>query len=222
MPITANIIQTMKQTVNAVVLAVTTDQLLYVCDAIACPQCPISVRGSLGRRLRGSLIYVKLNMYRWDIFEHAAMRLTNFTDYSLRVLIYLGTRRADARLATIGDIAAAYGISGNHLRKVVHHLAQAGYIETTRGKGGGMRLARAPVQINIGELVRGTEEDFTLVECLEKGNRNCPIAPACALAPTLDRALRAFFRELDGQTLADLLRPEPKLTRVLRETSERR
>jgi Rrf2 family nitric oxide-sensitive transcriptional repressor len=150
------------------------------------------------------------------------MRLTIFTDYSLRVLIYLGTRRADARLATIGDIAGAYGISGEHLRKVVHHLAQEGYIETTRGKGGGMRLARAPEQINVGTVVRGTEEDFALVECFQESDATCPIAPACVLAPVLDRALKAFFRELDGRTLAELLVPQDKLVKIYRAVGQRR
>jgi len=155
-------------------------------------------------------------MYRSYILWGAGMRLTNFTDYSLRVLIYLGARRDESRLATIGHIARAYRISGNHLRKVVHHLAKAGYIETTRGKGGGLRLARAPGEINIGSVVRGTEEDFALVECFEEGNRNCPIIPACVLPPVLDRALRAFFRELDSRTLADLLQPQGKLVRIFR------
>jgi Rrf2 family nitric oxide-sensitive transcriptional repressor len=142
------------------------------------------------------------------------MRLTNFTDYSLRVLIYLGTRRDGPRLATIGDIALAYGISRNHLVKVVNHLAREGYIETTRGKGGGMRLARAPDQINVGTLVRGTEEDFALVECFREGSRNCAITPACVLSSVFNRALAAFFRELDGQNLADLLRPRTQLVRL--------
>jgi len=142
------------------------------------------------------------------------MRLTIFTDYSLRVLIYLGAHQNDERLATIGDIAAAYRISGNHLMKVVHHLAKEGYVETTRGKGGGMRLARAPEQINIGKLVRGTEEDFALVECLQPRNRNCPIIPVCVLPSVLERALGAFFRELDRHTLAELLRPQAKLVKI--------
>ena len=145
------------------------------------------------------------------------MRLTNFTDYSLRVLIYLGARRGEARLATIGDVAAAYRISRNHLTKIVHHLAKEGYIQTTRGKGGGMRLARPPERINIGTVVRGTEEDFALVECFQEGNLSCPIIPACVLPPVLQRALQAFFRELDGQTLADLLQPQAKLMRISRE-----
>lgn len=144
------------------------------------------------------------------------MRLTNFTDYSLRVLIYLGTRRDEPRLTTIGDIANAYNISRNHLMKVVQHLAREGYIETARGKGGGMRLARAPERIDIGAVVRGMEEDFALAECFQDGNRNCPIIPACALPAILDRALQAFFRELDGQTLAGLLQPKAKLERIFR------
>jgi len=142
------------------------------------------------------------------------MRLTSFTDYCLRVLIYLGARREESRLATISDVAAAYGISENHLMKVVHHLSRAGYVETTRGNGGGMRLARPPDQINIGTVVRGTEEDFALVECFEQGNRNCPVAQACALAPALASALRAFFRELDAHTLRDMLQPRAKLVKL--------
>ncbi|HEV2007894.1 MAG TPA: Rrf2 family transcriptional regulator [Burkholderiales bacterium] len=147
------------------------------------------------------------------------MRLTIFTDYTLRVLIYLGAHGDNERLATIGDIASAYGISENHLMKVVQHLARQGYIETTRGNGGGMRLARAPESINIGALVRDAEADLAVVECFEEGNLNCPIMPACTLRSALARAMRAFFEVLDGQTLADLLRPQAKLVRIFRDVS---
>ncbi|HKU71270.1 MAG TPA: Rrf2 family transcriptional regulator [Burkholderiales bacterium] len=137
------------------------------------------------------------------------MRLTHFTDYALRVLMYLGSRARADRLSTIGDIATAYGISENHLMKVVHHLARHGYIETTRGKGGGMKLARAPEMINIGEVVRGTEDDFALVECFgpNNGDCRCPIVKTCALSGTLAHALDTFFRVLDAQTLADAIKP---------------
>jgi len=155
-------------------------------------------------------------MYGQYILWDAAMRLTIFTDYSLRVLIFLGARRKESRLTTIDDIATAYDISRNHLMKVVHHLAKEGYIETTRGKGGGMRLARAPDRINIGTVVRGTEEDFALVECFQEGNLNCPITPVCALPPILARALREFFRELDRHTLEDLLQPRAGLVKIFR------
>ena len=141
------------------------------------------------------------------------MRMTAFSDYSLRVLIYLGVH--DERLATIGDIAAAYGISGNHLMKVFHYLAQSGYVETVRGKGGGMRLARAPESINIGELVRVTEETLKLVECFDREASNCRIESACVLRGVVGRALEAFFGVLDRCTLADLLAPKPKLLQAL-------
>ena len=144
------------------------------------------------------------------------MRLTNFTDYTLRVLIYLGAHSDEGRLATIGDIATAYGISENHLMKVVHQLAKQGYVETTRGKGGGMRLARAPEQINVGEVVRGAEEDLAMVECMERGNSKCPIIPVCTLYGVLGRALDAFFGVLDSQTLVDLLQPQAKLIGIFR------
>ena len=147
------------------------------------------------------------------------MRLTTFTDYTLRVLIYLGAN--DARRATIGQIAAAYGISENHLMKVVHHLAQEGYIETTRGKGGGMRLARDPRSINVGEIVRGTETDQNLVECFDREASDCRIEAACALRGILGRAVESFYEALERHTLADLLTAKPRLQRLLARTDSR-
>lgn len=147
------------------------------------------------------------------------MRLTTFSDYALRVLVYLGVH--DEGLATIGDIAAAYDISENHLMKVVHYLGQRRYIETVRGKGGGMRLARAPEKINVGELVRGTEENLKLVECFDKKASDCRIEAACVIRGVLGRALEAFFGVLDGYTLADLLAPKPRLLKMLTLTPAR-
>lgn len=141
------------------------------------------------------------------------MRLTTFTDYGLRVLVYLGTH--PARLATIAGIAQAYGVSENHLMKVVHHLAQHGYIETIRGKGGGMRLARAPADINIGDVVRQSEDDLAFVECFDKATSDCRIAPACRLKGVLGEALEAFYAALDRYTLADLIANRASLAKLV-------
>jgi Rrf2 family nitric oxide-sensitive transcriptional repressor len=140
------------------------------------------------------------------------MRLTTFSDYSFRVLLYLASRPQD--LATIGDIARAYGISENHLMKVVHQLARLGYVETVRGKGGGMRLARPAASINVGEVLRGTEDGFVLAECMDEGG-DCRIARACGLKRAFAEALEAFLRVLDGYTLDDLARPDAPLARLL-------
>jgi Rrf2 family nitric oxide-sensitive transcriptional repressor len=141
------------------------------------------------------------------------MRLTTFSDYTLRVLIYLGVHKD--QIATIGQIAEAYGISANHLMKVVHYLAQGGYIETTRGKGGGMRLGLAPEKINLGELVRGTEDNHKLVECFDREHSDCRIESACVLRGMLGQALEAFFHSLDAHTLADLIVSKPRLEKIL-------
>lgn len=150
------------------------------------------------------------------------MRLTIFTDYALRVLIYLGAHREEKRLATIGDIAAAYRISENHLMKVVHQLGKLGYVETTRGKGGGMKLARAPADINLGEVVRATEDDLAIVECFQNGTPGCTIVPECTLQGILAQSLRAFVDVLDAHTLADLLGPKEKLIEIYRDAREGR
>ena len=148
------------------------------------------------------------------------MRLTVFSDYTLRVLIYLGLR-SETR-STIAEIADAYGISKNHLMKVVHHLATRGYVETTRGKGGGLRLQRPPREINIGTVVRVTEQDTALVECFEPGSSCCRIEQACALKGVFHRALEAFFRVLDDYTLGDLLEPHADLQEILMPSRRKR
>ena len=130
------------------------------------------------------------------------MRLSSFSDYNLRVLMYLGVR--SDRLATIAEIAAAHGISKSHLMKVVHQLGRGGYIETVRGKGGGIRLARQPQEIVLGDLIRQTESDMAMVECLA-GNSACRIQAACRLQHIFVEALDAMFLVLDDYTLADLL-----------------
>ncbi len=131
------------------------------------------------------------------------MQLSLFTDYSLRVLIFLGAH--PDRLCTISETAAAYRISGNHLMKVVNRLAADGYIETVRGKGGGMRLSRAPKMINLGDVVRHMEERFDIVECFNEKYQDCPLFPACTLRSVLADAHRNFMATLDRHTLQDVL-----------------
>jgi Rrf2 family nitric oxide-sensitive transcriptional repressor len=127
-----------------------------------------------------------------------AMKLTRYTDYALRVLLYVGTR--PDRLSSIGEISRAYGISQNHLMKVVNDLANAGYVASVRGRSGGIRLGRPPEAINIGEVVRHTEDGFEVVDC-----STCVIAPVCQLTHALDDAVKAFLAVLDGYTLGDLM-----------------
>ena len=130
------------------------------------------------------------------------MHLTTYTDYSLRVLIYLGLE--PDRLATIQEISDQYEISRNHLMKVVHDLGRLGYVETIRGKHGGLRLGRAPEKINIGEVIRNMEPDMALVECLQPTQSHCRIVRECILKSVLCEALDNFLSTLDRYTLADL------------------
>lgn len=141
------------------------------------------------------------------------MRLTTFTDYCLRVLMYVGAK--DGELATVDEIAASYDVSRNHLMKVVFRLGQLGYLKNLRGKGGGMRLAMKPEEVNLGKLIRQTEEDLKIVECFQASGGGCRIEPACVLRKALGEALRAFLSVLDGYTLADLLVPRRQLARLL-------
>lgn len=140
------------------------------------------------------------------------MRLTQLSDYSLRVLMYLGAKPQG--LATIQEIASAYGISENHLMKVVHRLAQNGFVETVRGRGGGLRLKGDAEGIRLGAVVRAMEEDFRIVECFGEDN-TCRITGACRLRMILDGALGAFLESLDAWTLADLVRKPKALAEAL-------
>ncbi|MDE0809418.1 MAG: Rrf2 family transcriptional regulator [Alphaproteobacteria bacterium] len=142
------------------------------------------------------------------------MRFTLHTDYSLRVLMYLGAEPGDD-LATVKEISKSYGISENHLMKAVHRLGQSGFITTVRGRQGGMRLARAPDDIIAGAVVRACEDDMRIVECFDSQTNTCPIANACALPSVLDEASTAFLSVLDRYTLADLLKPRAALWAVL-------
>lgn len=133
------------------------------------------------------------------------MRLTTFTDYTLRTLLYLGVNRD--RLVTIQDIASLHAISKNHLMKVVYQLGLSGIVETVRGRNGGLRLRQEPDQINIGALVRATESDFHMAECFDRASNACPITLECRLKGALGEATAAYLAVLDKLTLQDLLTP---------------
>jgi len=140
------------------------------------------------------------------------MRLTFSTDYALRLLMLVGLETA--RLVTIEEVADRFGISKNHLMKVAHQLGQRGYLETVRGRNGGLRLGKAPDQIVVGEVVRKMEPDFAVVEC-ESPAGYCRIAPCCTLRSAMREAVQAFLAKLDQYTLEELLRPKSKLRQLL-------
>jgi Rrf2 family transcriptional regulator, nitric oxide-sensitive transcriptional repressor len=140
------------------------------------------------------------------------MRLTFSTDYALRLLILVGLE--PEHLVTIEEVADRFGISKNHLMKVAYQLGQAGYLETVRGRNGGLRLGKAPSQIVVGEVVRRMEPDFAVVEC-ENPAGYCKITPCCTLRSAMREAVQAFLEKLDQYTLQDLLRPKFKLRHLL-------
>jgi Rrf2 family nitric oxide-sensitive transcriptional repressor len=132
------------------------------------------------------------------------MRLTVYTDYTLRVMIYLTLKYEGGAVATIDEMAQAYGISRNHLMKIVNELSQSGFIETTRGRAGGARLARAPSRISLGEVVRMAEKDFAVVQCQDVAlEADCAVFQACNLKRALRRAIDAFMQELDKMTFEE-------------------
>ncbi|CAM5783279.1 RrF2 family transcriptional regulator [Rhizobacter fulvus] len=132
------------------------------------------------------------------------MRLSDYTDYTLRVLMYCAAN--PERLVTIAEIAERLQVSKNHLMKIVSELGRQGLVETTRGRGGGLRLLKAPAAIRVGDVVRGAETDFRLVECFDPASDTCTLTPSCKLRKVLRNALAAYFAELDAVTLADIAR----------------
>lgn len=148
------------------------------------------------------------------------MQLTKWTDYSLRVLMYCAAQTERGTPVTIAEIGQAHGISRSHLTKVVMSLAALGYLETTRGRGGGLRLMAPASEIRIGEVVRRTETDFTLLECFDPTSNTCGLAGRCRLESVLHMAMARFLDVLDGVTLAGLMTPAvlrfplPALARV--------
>jgi Rrf2 family nitric oxide-sensitive transcriptional repressor len=147
------------------------------------------------------------------------MNLTYYTNYSLRTMVYLGLHSSS--LASITQISEAFGISRNHLIKVVHNLARAGLIKTTRGRGGGLQLARDPREINIGDVVRKTEASFKMVECFDALHNTCPLTPVCELKSIVREAEEAFLHVLDRYTLADLLVRRKQMAALLKITYTR-
>ena len=141
------------------------------------------------------------------------LRLTIYTDYALRLMMYLAIK--DGELATIADISDSYGISKAHLMKVAHQLGVAGYIETVRGRQGGLRLAKPAKAIRLGEIVRHTEPDMAVMACLKPIDAPCVIKRCCVLRGALEKAGLAFLEVLDRYTLNDLAQPRTQLRSLL-------
>jgi Rrf2 family nitric oxide-sensitive transcriptional repressor len=141
------------------------------------------------------------------------MRLTVYSDYALRMLMYLALK--PDQLSTIADIAASYDISENHLMKVAHQLGVGGFVETVRGRGGGLRLAKPVGAIVLAEVVRYTEPDMAIVQCFKPLDAPCAIRPCCVLRRALEKARDAFMAVLEEYTLADLVQPRQRLAGLL-------
>jgi Rrf2 family nitric oxide-sensitive transcriptional repressor len=154
-----------------------------------------------------------VNISFLEFVPEQIMRLTVYTDYSLRVLMYLAVN--EDGLTTIDEIAESYSISRNHLMKVVHQLGVAGYIETVRGRGGGLRLAKPVEAIGLGEVVRHTEPDLAIASCFKPVDAPCAIRQCCVLKRALEKARDAFMDVLEGYTLSDLVQPRGRLVGML-------
>lgn len=143
------------------------------------------------------------------------MNLTSYSDYALRIFIYLGSQ-PDNPLVTIQEISDTFGISQHHIGKITYDLNKLGYLETVRGRSGGIRLAKAPQEINLGHILRITEGNFHLVECFNEQFNTCRIGPACRLKHILKEALDAYLSVMDSYTLADVLTNAETLRRLLK------
>ena len=141
------------------------------------------------------------------------MRLTIYTDYALRLMMYLAVK--EDGLATIAEIAESYEISKAHLMKVAHHMGIAGYVESVRGARGGLRLAKPAKAISLGEIVRHAEPDMAVMACLKPIDAPCVIKRCCVLRGALEEAGLAFLEVLDGYTLSDLVQPRERLRNLL-------
>ena len=142
------------------------------------------------------------------------MRLTLHTDFALRLLMLLALEPDE--LHTIAEVARRYSISRNHLVKVAQTLIQAGFVESVRGRSGGLKLAKKPAEIVLGAVVRATEDNFALVECFDRKRNCCVVMPACGLRRPLEQAVAAFLSTLDGYTLADAVQNPGRMTRMRR------
>ncbi|MCC6758585.1 MAG: Rrf2 family transcriptional regulator [Candidatus Omnitrophica bacterium] len=140
------------------------------------------------------------------------MRLTNFCDYSLRVLIFLGMKN---ELSSVAEISEAYGLSKNHIVKVVHNLSKLGYIHSFQGRKGGIELAVRPEEINLGKIIKQIEPDFDLVECFNEVRNGCNISPACRLKGFLFQAKKAFLDSLGKYSLADIIKNRGALVQLV-------
>lgn len=141
------------------------------------------------------------------------MKLTSYTDYSIRVLIYLGIN--DDRLCTSSEISEFYGISRNHLAKIIHQLSSLNLIESFKGASGGIKLALAPKEINLGKLIRKTEPDFNIVECFNTNGNTCRISPICKLKSIFNESTNAFLKNLDKYSLKDILKNKSDLKKLI-------
>lgn len=142
------------------------------------------------------------------------MRIASYSDFALRLLMYAAVKHP--AYVTITEVSKAYGISKNHLMKITHELALAGYLDTLRGRNGGLRLAKPAKEINVGHVMRLTETGSALVECFDPATNRCVITPACKLRHVLHDALEAFFKKLEQTTLADLISDPRSLSALYR------